>query len=63
MSEERTVASISDADLVERAVRNSHYNRRRKQARWISVMDAFGLGSTFAHQLCGRFGLNPDEVK
>jgi len=26
------------------------------------VMGAFSLGSTFARQLCRRFGLNPDEM-
>ena len=57
----RDVSAISDADLVERAVRNAHAGRRRSE-RWVHVMEAFALGSTFATQLCHRFGLDPDET-
>jgi len=56
----RTVASIPDADLVERAVRNAHIGRPKK-VRWGHVADAFVLGSTFSWQLCKRFGLDPEE--
>lgn len=29
--------------------------------RWSAVMVRFGLGSTYAWQLCERLGLDPDE--
>lgn len=58
---ERTVASISDAQLVERAVRNSHLGLRHGTAARVCVADAFALGSTFAAQLCVRFRIDPDR--
>lgn len=58
-----TVASISDDELLGRAVRNARpESRRRRSPRWVAVMDSFSLGSTFAHQLCIRFNLDPDEM-
>ena len=66
MSEvEQTVFSIPDRDLLERAVRGArspNYRRDIKHARWVAVMDTFSLGSTFSHQLCRRFNLDPDEM-
>lgn len=62
---ERTVADIPDEKLLERAVRNarsSAQDRRCKHSRWVHVADTFALGSTFAHQLCERFGLDPNEA-
>jgi alcohol dehydrogenase class IV len=59
-----TVQDIPDEELLRRAVRNARDRGARigrKHARWIAVMDAFALGSTYAHQLCRRFGLDPDE--
>lgn len=58
---ERTVATIPDTELLRRAVTNCR-PRRRSTPRWIVVMETFVLGSTFAWQLCHRFGLDPDEV-
>lgn len=61
---ERGVDSIPDEKLLERAVRGSRTkvrDQRRKHPRWVHVADTFALGSTFAHQLCRRFGLDPDE--
>lgn len=59
------VNDISDAQLVERAVRNATITTKQvrgaKRPRWAAVMDAFGLGSTYAAQLCRRFGLDPNE--
>lgn len=53
---------ISDAVLLERAVRSARVNRGRGyHARWAGVMDAFGLGSTYARDLCRRFDIDPDE--
>lgn len=60
-----TVADIPDAVLVRRAVMNAAVQikqvRGAKKLRWVAVMDAFGLGSTYAIRLCRRFGLDPDE--
>ncbi|UXN70928.1 hypothetical protein N8A98_06995 [Devosia neptuniae] len=58
------VSEIPDDTLLERAVRNARSRAHRKGAkhpRWVGVMDAFSLGSTYAMQLCRRFGLEPDE--
>lgn len=52
---------ITDAELVQRAVRNARPELNHKQPRWVCVMDAFGTGSTVATELCRRFGLNPHE--
>lgn len=59
-----TVASIPDEELLRRAVETARarpVGRRKPQPRWVAVMGAFMLGSTYAHQLCRRFGLDPDE--
>jgi len=57
------VSSIPDEELLRRAVKSARsWRYRGKHPRWTGVMDAFALGSTFAMQLCRRFGLNPDEM-
>lgn len=57
---EPSVNDISDAELLGRVVR--HKGRgRRKEPRWVIVMDRFLLGSTYSRQLCRRFGCDPDE--
>ncbi len=59
---DRTVHDIPDADLLRRVVRNIVTKRpRRQEFAWAAVAEAFGLGSTFAAQLCRRFGLDPDS--
>lgn len=58
---ERTVADISDDELLRRAVRGARNRGRGKGPRWLAVSERFALGSTFSHQLCRRFGLDPDE--
>jgi hypothetical protein len=62
-TDKHTVADIPDAALLERAVRGARSDRygRRKHMRWVAVSEKFSLGSTYAHQLCRRFNLNPDE--
>lgn len=57
------VSSISDDDLLARAVRNARANTfgRRKHARWIAVKEMFSLGATYSYQLCARFGFDPEE--
>jgi hypothetical protein len=54
----------SDADLLERAVRNSRDQKRTgvEHPRWVAVMHTFALGSTYARALCLRFGFDPDEL-
>jgi hypothetical protein len=59
-----TVSDIADNELLRRAVngaRARQYRKGCKHPRWVAVMDAFSLGSTYAVQLCRRFGLDPDE--
>lgn len=57
------VSSIPDTELLWRAVRAARARHgARKHPRWIAVMEVFALGSTFASQLCRRFGFDPDEV-
>lgn len=59
-----TVDDIKDEDLLRRAVRSCRARDRRKgekHPRWTAVVDTFALGSTYAHQLCRRFDLDPDE--
>lgn len=52
----------SDQELLRRAVETARplYSRGWKP-RWAAVMDTFMLGSTYAGQLCVRFGFDPDE--
>ena len=52
----------SDEELIRRAIRTSGTpSPRGRVPRWRAVMYTFGLGSTFAWQLCVRFGFDPDE--
>lgn len=59
-----TVADIGDNELLRRAVTAARRFHRgnAKHPRWVGVMDVFLLGSTYASQLCRRFGLDPDEM-
>lgn len=57
------VGSIPDETLLRRAAtfrtpRTPGYGT----PRWSAVMDRFGLGSTYAWQLCIRLGLDPDAM-
>ena len=57
--------SITDEALLKRGVENARsnkYNKRIKHPRWVAVMDLFVLGSGYSHELCRRFGLDPDEL-
>lgn len=56
-----TIADISDDELLRRAVKGVH-GSYAGQPRWSAIMDRFALGSTYAAQLCRRFGFDPDEV-
>lgn len=60
-----SVDDILDAELLKRAVRSARSRHERKgqaHPRWVAVVDAFALGSTYARQLCRRFDLDPDEL-
>jgi hypothetical protein len=55
------VNGIPDNVLLQRAIKSLINKRGRvKQPLWVSVMDTFALGSTYAGQLCRRFGHDPD---
>lgn len=55
------VTDYSQDDLVARAVRCAKPRTCCDAPRWVAVMDTFGLGSTYAHELCRLHGLDPDE--
>lgn len=58
------VQKSSDADLVERAVRNAkNHHPCPTMPRWHAVKRVFGCGKTKAWELCERFNLDPaDEL-
>lgn len=53
----------SDDVLLFRAATNARPVRdvRNGVPRWKAIMDTFQLGSTYAHVICQRFRLDPDE--
>ena len=56
------VSSIPDDELLRRAVRHAVRQRRTsREFAWAAVSRTFALGSTYATQLCWRFGINPDD--
>lgn len=56
-----TVDDISDAILLGRAVRGCRPRGAGYWLRWTAVADQFALGSTYAGQLCRRYGVDPNE--
>ena len=52
----------SDTDLVRRAVRNARSAEPGPVPRWVAVKDTFGLGSTYARDLCRLYDCDPDEI-
>ncbi len=53
----------TDEELLGRAVRQAQLPRDAAMGpRWRAVMDTFQLGSTYAKELCERFGVDPDET-
>ena len=59
---QETVASISDEALVRRAVQYARpLHGDAAKPRWVTIMNTFALGSTYAQQLCHRFGIDPEE--
>lgn len=58
-----SVKDYPPEQLVARAVRNARPRQDRyPEQRWICVQAAFGLGSTYAKELCRLHGLDPDEI-
>lgn len=59
-----TVADISDNELLARAVRSlvAYPPVRGGWTVGEAVMHRFALGSTYAAQLCRRFGVDPDKM-
>lgn len=60
-----SVNDIADAELIRRVIEGVRKLPRSSRARteplWSRVGDRFCLGSTYAMQLCRRFGFDPDE--
>jgi hypothetical protein len=57
------VSSIPDDELLRRAVQGARSGTTRGwHRRHEAVMQVFSLGSTYAWQLCHRFGVDPDEL-
>jgi hypothetical protein len=54
--------AIGDNELLRRAVHHAIRRRgkSRSQMNWVSIMETFALGSTATHELCHRFGVDPD---
>lgn len=63
------VNDIADAELIRRVIsgiagRRPRTKNTRRAPLWRPVGDAFCLGSSYAAQLCRRFGFDPDlEVR
>lgn len=59
------VNDIPDPELIRRVIAGQRRLPRRANTRtvplWSKVGDRFCLGSTYAMQLCRRFGFDPDE--
>ena len=55
-----TVYDIPDCELVRRAVTHAIRAKGKRRPAWVKVQEAFSLGSTYASQLCRRFGFDPD---
>lgn len=58
------VSQIADAELIRRVIDGAAFRlvrRGRAKPLWSVVGDRFCLGSTYAQQLCRRFGYDPDQ--
>lgn len=53
---------IFDLELLSAAVRIARSPVGMTAPRWDCVARVFGIGSTQAIALCGRFGYNPNEM-
>ncbi len=52
----------SDKDLIRRALRNARLNAPGEHLRWAAVAEIFGMGSTYAIELCRDYDLDPHEM-
>lgn len=52
---------LSDANLVERAVRRARTGGDMKTFRWVLIKKIFGTGYGYSRDLCRSYGLDPDE--
>jgi len=52
----------TDAELVERALRNSFRLSGRGKTKRAAASAVFGTGSSVSSDICRRFGFDPDEV-
>lgn len=55
------IREITDEQLVKRAMMNARPHSNGEAQRWVAVMDTFGLGSTYAWELCQAHNLNPED--
>jgi hypothetical protein len=55
------VREITDAQLVERVMRNLRNRDFGHSPAWVVVMETFGLGSTYSEELCRLYGIDPNE--
>ena len=54
--------AITIEALVRRAVQYARpLHGDAAKPRWVTIMNTFALGSTYAQQLCHRFGIDPEE--
>lgn len=51
-----------DSDLLGRAVKMARDGKPGKRPRWSHVAHSFICGSSVAHALCRRYGLDVDEM-
>lgn len=51
----------TDETILGCVVRQAGHYRRRRGPRWSVVAELCAVGSTAAHELCRRFGVDPDE--
>lgn len=63
-SASRTEPTIDDPQVLERTVlanaRRICKREYQRSSNWVLAMNVFGLGSTWAYELCRRIGVNPD---
>lgn len=55
--------NMTDADLRDARVLANvrRIVKRTRMPNWVLAMETFGFGSTSAHQMCARLGLDPDS--
>lgn len=51
----------TDETILGNVIRQAGRDRRVRGPRWAAVSELCAVGSTTAHALCRRFGVDPDE--